>query len=152
MLAGNFAAVRQPAGLKHLIVTNTPASMALWERSTAGLMKQLPQDVQGGTTSAQEYQDAMMVFYKQHACRFDTWPEDILASFSAMATKADPKVYNFLFLQSIIDAHFYAFSGQGSSELTITGTLKTWTIVDILDKVRMPILMMNSIYDGAQDV
>ncbi|KAF8055307.1 proline-specific peptidase [Lyophyllum atratum] len=143
MLGGNFAAARQPPGLKHLIVTDTPASMALWEESTAGLVKQLPQNLQDvikeheadGTTDAPEYQEAMDVFYKQHVCRLDPWPADLTASFAAMGE--DPTVYQTM---------------QGPSEFTITGTLKNWTIVDILPNIKVPTLMMNSVFDEAQDV
>ncbi|RDB25318.1 L-amino acid amidase [Hypsizygus marmoreus] len=143
MLAGNFAAARHPAGLKHLIITNTLASMALWEESTAGLVKQLPQNLQDiirkhekdGTTDAPEYQEAMMVFYKQHVCRLEPWPQDLTVSFAAM--EEDPTVYHTML---------------GPSEFTITGTLKTWTIVDKLPTIKCPTLMMNSVFDEAQDV
>lgn len=99
MLGGNFAAARHPKGLKHLVVTDTPASMALWEESTSGLVKQLPQALQDaikkheadGTTDAPEYQEAMDVFYKEHVCRLDPWPQDLLDSLGAMA--AEPTVY-----------------------------------------------------------
>ncbi|KAF8869382.1 Alpha/Beta hydrolase protein, partial [Infundibulicybe gibba] len=37
MLAGSYATQRRPAGLKHLIITDSPASMPLWEESTAKL-------------------------------------------------------------------------------------------------------------------
>ncbi|KAG6810537.1 hypothetical protein H0H92_011424 [Tricholoma furcatifolium] len=143
MLAANFVAARQPKGLKHLIVTDTPASMALWMESTAGLVAQLPQDVQdvikkheeAGTTEDPEYEAAMHVFYQKHVCRLETWPDDLNASFAAMA--ADPTVYHTM---------------QGPSEFTITGTLKTWSIVDALHTIETPTLMINSVYDEAQDV
>ncbi|KAG6843540.1 hypothetical protein H0H93_000692, partial [Arthromyces matolae] len=143
MLAANFAVARQPKGLKHLIVTDTPASMALWMESTAGLVSQLPQDVQdvikkheeAGTTGDPEYEAAMHVFYQKHVCRLETWPDELNASFAAMA--ADPTVYHTM---------------QGPSEFTITGTLKTWTIVGGLHTIKTPTLMINSVYDEAQDV
>jgi len=143
MLGGNYAAARHPKGLKHLVVTDTPTSMSLWEESTGELVRQLPQALQDaikkheedGTTNAPEYQEAVGVFYKQHVCRLDPWPEDLLNSLAAM--EANPTVYQTM---------------QGPSEFTITGTLKTWTIVEILNTINVPTLMMNSVYDEAQDV
>ncbi|KAG5728293.1 L-amino acid amidase [Termitomyces sp. T112] len=143
MLAANFAAARQPVGLKHLVVADTPASMALWEQSTASLVEQLPQDVQdvikkhetAGTTDTPEYQEAMLVFYKKHVCRLETWPDALNASFAAM--EADPTVYHTM---------------QGPSEFTITGTLKTWNIIDILPNIKVSTLIINSVYDEAQDI
>jgi len=142
MLAGNFAAARHPPGLKHLVVADAPASMALWEDCAVGLVKQLPQNLQDvikkheadGTTDAPEFQQAMDVFYKKHVCRLDPWPEELLASFASMGE--DPIVYHTM---------------QGPSEFTITGTLKSWTIVDILHTISVPTLMINSVFDEAQD-
>ena len=40
----------------------------------------------------------------------------------------------------------------GPSEFDITGTLKTWTIVDRLYKIKVPTLLINGAEDEAQDV
>lgn len=100
MLAGNFAAARSPKGLKHLIIADSPASMELWEESTARLVQKLPKNLQeiieknekDGTTEALEYQEVMTEFYKLHLCRLDPWPKDLSISFAAM--EADPTVYH----------------------------------------------------------
>jgi len=143
MLAANFAAARNPSGLKHIIITNAPASMALLEESTAGLVEQLPQNLsevikrheEDGTTNSPDYQQALEVFYEKHVCRLDPWPEELIASYTAMGE--DPTVY---------------LTMHGPSECTITGTLKRWTIVDILHDISVPTLIMNSVFDKTQNL
>ncbi|KAG6844066.1 hypothetical protein H0H87_010009 [Tephrocybe sp. NHM501043] len=100
MLAANFVTARQPQGLKHLIIADSPADMKLWEEAAAGLVAQMPQDVrdaikkheEAGTTGNPEYQEATWKFYKKHLCRLETWPDDLNASFAAMTE--DPTVYS----------------------------------------------------------
>ena len=41
---------------------------------------------------------------------------------------------------------------QGPSELTTTGTLKDWTVIDRLKNIEVPILVYNGEYDEAQDI
>ncbi|KAG6852610.1 hypothetical protein C0991_010481 [Blastosporella zonata] len=163
MLASNFAAVRQPKGLKHLVIADSPASMALWEEGTASLVAQLPHDVQdvikeheeAGTTDDPAYEKAIQVFYKRHVCRLEAWPDELNASFAAM--KDDPTVYH---VMSVITCYHCGdpnngvvfLDRNGPSEFTITGTLKTWSIIDILHTIKPPTLLINSVYDEAQDV
>lgn len=100
MLGAQFAADRQPKGLKHLIIANSPASMVLWEEAAAKLLKGMPEDVQAtlkkhedaGTTDSKEYHDAMNVFYQKHLCRVNPFPEEVLKSFEAI--EQDPTVYS----------------------------------------------------------
>lgn len=40
----------------------------------------------------------------------------------------------------------------GPSEFNITGTMKTWTVIDDLHKITVPTLLINGRYDDAQDV
>ena len=40
---------------------------------------------------------------------------------------------------------------NGPSEFFITGTLKTWSIVDDIHKIIVPTLLINGKYDEAQD-
>lgn len=46
MLLSRYSAVRQPKGLKHLILANAPASMPLWMKSMGVLLAKLPQKTQ----------------------------------------------------------------------------------------------------------
>jgi len=40
---------------------------------------------------------------------------------------------------------------NGHSEFFVTGTLKDWTVIDDLDKIKVPTLVINGPYDEAQD-
>lgn len=98
MLASRHA-VRQPAGLKRLILMSTPADMQLWIKSQNILRSQLPQDIQDvldkhekeGTTESAEYQRAVGAFYARHLCIIDPMPAEIAAGFAEIAK--DPTVY-----------------------------------------------------------
>lgn len=102
MLAAQFAAQRPQAaaGVKRLIISDSPASMALWEEVAAKLVEGMPQDIQdtlkkhedAGTTDSKEYHDAMMVFYAKHLCRVNPMPEDVGKSFELM--EKYPVVYS----------------------------------------------------------
>lgn len=41
---------------------------------------------------------------------------------------------------------------MGASEFNVSGTLKTWSVLDKLHKIRVPTLVMNGEEDEAQDV
>ena len=41
---------------------------------------------------------------------------------------------------------------QGPSEFYITGVIKSWTIVDDIHKVTIPVLLINGAYDEATDL
>lgn len=43
------------------------------------------------------------------------------------------------------------WSRNGPSEFFISGTLKTWSIVDEVHKIKVPTLLINGRYDEAQD-
>lgn len=104
MLAADYASTRHPAGLKHIVLTNSLASMELWEKGTQALLQGLPEDLRDmlkkhesdGTTADPEYQLGMQVFYKKHVCTLDPWPAQLLDSFSAMAK--DPTVYRIMYV------------------------------------------------------
>ncbi|KAA1477686.1 proline-specific peptidase [Dentipellis sp. KUC8613] len=142
MLAAEYAVRRRPAGLKHLVLTDSLASMPLWERCTNRLLEALPEELRemlkrheaAGTTEDKEYQEGMMVFYAKHVCRVQPWPKDLNDSFETMAQ--DPTVYHTM---------------AGPSEFHVIGTLKTWSIVDQLHTIEYPTLVINGAYDEAQD-
>jgi pimeloyl-ACP methyl ester carboxylesterase len=43
-------------------------------------------------------------------------------------------------------------SRYGPSELSITGSLRNWTIIPELHKIKVPTLLINAVNDEAQDV
>lgn len=92
-------AIRQPSGLKNLIIANSPADMGSWLEAANRLRSQLPEDVQevlnrcerDGTEASDEYEEAMMVFYQRHVCRVMPMPGDLEESFRLL--KEDGTVY-----------------------------------------------------------
>jgi len=143
MLAGHYAAVRNPSGLKHLVVANAGASMELWQVGTRQLLEGLPEDVRetikkherDGTRDAKEFKDAMQVYNFKHICTVKPWPDQLLKSFGAM--DEDPTVYGTMI---------------GPSEFYVEGTLKTWSIVDQVQNITAPTLLINARDDTAQDI
>ncbi len=139
MLGAEYG-VRRPAGLRALVIANSPASMELWLSEANRLREQLPPDVQAtlleheeaGTTSSPEYLAAEQVFYDRHVCRVVPNPPEVVASFAAL--EVDPTVYHTM---------------NGPSEFHVIGTMKSWTVIDRLDQVVAPTLLVNGRHDEA---
>jgi L-proline amide hydrolase len=138
MLAAEHAVTR-PAGLRSVVIADSPASMELWLAAANRLREQLPADVQAtllrheeaGTTDSEEYAAATRVFYDRHVCRIP-WPEEVARTFAAM--DEDPTVYHTM---------------NGPSEFHVVGTLKGWTIIDRLDRITAPTFLISGKYDEA---
>ncbi|TFK38247.1 Alpha/Beta hydrolase protein [Crucibulum laeve] len=142
MLAGQYAATHTPPGLKRLIIANSPASVPLLSGGTDELLSKFSKEFvemvrkheELGTTESQEYQEATMLFYKKHTCTLDPWPETLIESFAVM--DKNPTVYRTMI---------------GPSEFSCTGSLKEWSIVDILHKVPYPTLLISAPLDQVQE-
>ncbi len=140
MLAAEHA-VRRPAGLRRLVIADSPASMATWIAEANRLREALPAEVQAtllrherdGTTHSKEYTAATRVFYDRHVCRVP-WPPELQRTFAAMAQ--DPTVYETM---------------NGPSEFHVIGTLKSWTIEDRLDRIAVPVLVVSGRHDEATE-
>jgi L-proline amide hydrolase len=132
--------IRQPRGLRSLTISDSPASMPLWLAAAAKLRADLPADVQGtllrheaaGTTDSPEYLAAMDVFYDRHVCRIVPRPPELARTFAAIAD--DPTVYGTM---------------NGPSEFHVIGTLKDWTVVDRVNRIQAPTLLISGHYDEA---
>lgn len=139
MLAAEHA-VRRPAGLRGLVIANSPASMRLWSTAADRLRAELPPDVEktlrtheaDGTTDSQEYKDAVDVFYERHLCRVVPMPDEVAATFEAL--DADPTVYHAM---------------NGPSEFHVIGSLRDWSIIDRIDAVAAPTLLVSGRHDEA---
>jgi L-proline amide hydrolase len=139
-MLGAEHAVTRPKGLRALVIANAPASMELWMREANRLREQLPPEVQAtllrhekaGTTDSPEYQTAMHVFYERHVCRVKPWPPEVQRSIEAAID--DPTVY---------------MTMNGPSEFHVIGTLKNWSIIDRLDRIEVPVLLISGKYDEA---
>ncbi len=132
-------ALDHPAGLRAIVVADSPASIPLWVEEANRLRKDLPEDVQAaltkheeeGTTDSQAYEDAVRVYYDRHLCRVP-WPDCVERSFAQMAE--DPTVYHTM---------------NGPSEFHCIGSLKTWDITERLPEIDVPTLLVSGRYDEA---
>jgi L-proline amide hydrolase len=139
-MLGAEHAIRQPTGLRGLVIANSPPSMALWVQEANRLRADLPEAVQAtllrheadGTTDAPEYEAATMAFYARHVCRIQPFPPEVAASFAGIAE--DPTVYHTM---------------SGPSEFHCTGSLKTWSVIDRLHRITAPTLLLSGRHDEA---
>lgn len=87
-LGTEFEVQRKPKGLKKLVISDTPASSALWGQSLAQLMQTMPQDVQDGLmvglADPQKYWAALQVFSAVYGCTLKHLPAAYNASFLAI--------------------------------------------------------------------
>ncbi|MFL1481546.1 proline iminopeptidase-family hydrolase [Pseudomonas grimontii] len=139
-ILGAEHAVRQPVGLKALIIANSPASMELWCEAANELRQALPADVQAtlqrhedaGTTDTPEYRAASDVFYARHVCRIQPMPAEVARTFAAI--DADPTVYHAM---------------NGPTEFHVVGSMRNWTIIDRLSHIQVPTLLISGRFDEA---
>ncbi|MET8945401.1 proline iminopeptidase-family hydrolase [Streptomyces sp. NPDC004542] len=139
MLAAEHA-VRRPAGLRGMVLADTPASMPLWCDGVARLRRALPREVRealdrheaAGTTGSPEYARAAQAFYDRHLLRIKPWPPEVASSFAQW--EEDPAVYRTM---------------VGPSEFDVTGTLRDWSVVDRLASVGAPVLVLRGEHDEA---
>jgi L-proline amide hydrolase len=139
-MLGAEHAIRQPEGLRSLILSNALASVDILMSEANRLRSQLPTDVQealdrheaDGTTEDPEYVAATQVFYDRHLCRVIPNPPEVLKSWEFLAD--DPTVYRTMF---------------GPNEFFCTGTLRTWTVVDRVKEILVPTLLITGEYDEA---
>jgi proline-specific peptidase len=135
MLAMQYVLDRHP-DLVSLILCGSPASMIRWVRDCDELLAEQPAKVRqvireheaDGFTACPEYQAAILGFYREHVCRLSPWPPGLERSFA----EAGYQVYNTM---------------NGPSEFTVSGTLKTWDIMDRLGEIRVPTLLIGGRHD-----
>jgi proline iminopeptidase len=135
MLAMQYVLDRQPE-LESLTLCGSPASMIRWVSDCEELLAEQSAETRrvireheaAGFTACPEYQAAILGFYRTHVCRLDPWP----AGFERSFAEAGYQVYNTM---------------NGPSEFTVTGTLKTWDIMDRLGEIRVPALLVGGRYD-----
>ncbi|KAI2916075.1 hypothetical protein CBS63078_3253 [Aspergillus niger] len=142
MMGMDFAA-RQPAGLRRLILSNAPASVALWLESVNRLRASLPQEIQDtlqkceaeGRLDSKDYENATVEFLSRFCCRTQPWPEELMQSL-VWTTEKDSTV---------------ASTMLGPSEFWVEGSLKDWSALDHIHRIQVPTLVINGRYDEAQD-
>jgi L-proline amide hydrolase len=139
-MLGAEHAVRRPAGLKALVIANSPANMHTWVAEANRLRRDLPEDVQAtlakheaaGTIADPDYVAASRVFYDRHVCRVVPWPEEVARTFAIM--DEDNTVYRNM---------------NGPTEFHVIGTMKDWTIEDRLADIVAPTLLISGRHDEA---
>ncbi len=139
MLAAEHA-VRRPAGLRSLVISNSPASMALWSEAADGLRAQLPDGVRealerheaDGTYDDPEYLAATEAYYDRHVCRVRPYPPEVQHSFDQIGQ--DPTVYHTM---------------NGPNEFHCLGTLRDWSIVERAGLIDVPTLLVSGRHDEA---
>lgn len=142
-MLGPEVVLADDTGVASLSICDSPASMALWLEAANTLREQLPPEVQrtlleheaAGTTDSPEYVAAMDVFYGRHVCRARPVPPEVTASFAQIDD--DPTVYHTM---------------NGPSEFHVVGSLKEWSVVDRLDGIRVPTLVVAGAYDEAMPI
>ncbi|KAF9537481.1 proline-specific peptidase [Agrocybe pediades] len=144
IIASNFAAARQPTGLRRLVLASCPASTDL---ATEGVVKHLKEGFPPGTyemfekhereetTDSKEYHDAMKVFHQKHTCTLDPWPEELLTSFrEAGKDKSAHRAMN------------------SQSFLRNGGNNKDWSVIPILHQISSPTLLLHSPTDLVHEI
>ena len=150
---GAMCGIKGLKGMKRLVISNSPASMKLWVEACNEWRKELPREVDEVLERCErekkyedpEYVKAVMYFYKRHLCKVnkdgkphgegdDSFPKDVQDSLEWL--EKDDTVY---------------FTMNGPSEFTVVGSLKTWSVVDDLHKIEVPVLVLNGEFDEARD-
>lgn len=139
MLAAEHA-VRHPAGLVGLVLSNAPASIPLWTAEAARLRAALPTSVRealdrheaAGTLDDPDYLAATDAYYQRHVVRCDPMPPEVEETFARMAE--DPTVYHTM---------------NGPNEFSCVGSLREWTIADRARLIEVPTLLCSGRYDEA---
>lgn len=139
MLGAEYAVTR-PSGLQSLVISNSPASMDLWVAEANRLRQDLPGDVRealdhheaNGTTDDPAYLAATQVFYDRHVCRVLPNPPEVVATMTQL--NEDPTVYHTM---------------NGPNEFYCIGSLRTWSIIERLDSIVAPTLLISGRHDEA---
>jgi len=139
-MLGSEHAIRQPGGLKSLVISNSPASMALWVSEAMKQREALPESVRDAlnrheaddTTDDPEYLAATQVVYDQHVCRVVPNPPEVLRAMERL--NEDPTVYHTM---------------NGPNEFFCVGTLRDWSVVDRVHSIVAPTLLASGRFDEA---
>ncbi|KAI1770798.1 proline-specific peptidase [Hypoxylon cercidicola] len=127
------------ANLRRLVISNISASMDLHRAGFAKLRKRLPEDVQAALDRGEaennftspEYQAAFEVFSKRHLSLSRPWPPQEVRDLMRWYTEG-------------LDVYTTIF---GPNTLLPVGTIRDWTAIPSLPKIKVPTLMI----DGAED-
>lgn len=131
-------ALERPPGLVSVVAADSPASMHDFVTGCNELLDAMPADVAAtiregertGETATDEFQAAVMEFYRRHVCRLNPWPDCVVRSFAAM--EEDATVYGTM---------------NGPTEFTVVGTIAGFDISDRLAEIEAPVLLVSGAHD-----
>ncbi|KAH9847672.1 proline-specific peptidase [Lenzites betulinus] len=131
MLACEFVVRRQPPGLRRLVISDSPPSLALWKDSNEEILQRFPQTVRDafakGLEDREGYWKALIEVHSIHGCRVQPFPKDL--------------EYSLLLV----------YGEHADRTVSEALTLKDWTIIDRLHSIHVPTLIVHGRYDIAQE-
>lgn len=138
LLAGEYMLREKPQHVCSLILSGPFFSASRWLADQQNYLTGLPEEIQTVVRQAEAmkefdspaYQEAMRVFYSKHVCRLNPWPEAMNRTIEKMGVP----VYQ---------------SMCGTSEFTMTGSLKNTELVNRLKEIKVPVLFTCGRYDEA---
>lgn len=139
-MLGAEIAITRPAGLVSLSICNSPSSMDLWVNEANRLRRMLPDNMDelmkkyeaSGDTTNPKYLECVDEFYRRHVCQVEPDPECLAESNAQM--EDDPTVYHTM---------------NGPNEFHVIGTLRNWSVIDRLESISVPCLVLAGEYDEA---
>ena len=83
VIAAEYATTFSPRGLRRLVLSSTPASFDLWQKSRTQALEEHPEDVRDilrllekvDHTQSEEYRRTMMTYLRKQICTLDPWPQ-----------------------------------------------------------------------------
>ncbi|KZL84909.1 l-amino-acid amidase [Colletotrichum incanum] len=128
--------------VRRLVIGSGPASMTHWEEAQHEWLKRLPDPVREAIENADrdkdyesdEYKAAVLEYYKVHLCRVWPFPQALSDAFEEM--EKDHTVYSTM---------------CGPSEITITGSLRTYNWIEKSKQIKASTLLINGEFDEASD-
>ncbi|KAF5350194.1 hypothetical protein D9758_007821 [Tetrapyrgos nigripes] len=130
------------AGLRKLVLWSPCGSVELMDEMLKRRRTKLPEDVRealekneaNGTTDSEEYKNARMAQMHLDFCRLESWPNDLLESFSYSSKDGDAALTLF-----------------GNNPLETTGTIKDWSARKSAKHIAVPTLLLNGYYDWSDE-
>jgi len=137
-MLGTEYMLTKPSGVHSVIFSSPAISIPRWLEDANRFRAQLPADVQAtlkkhednGTTESDEYQTAVLEYYKLHLCRVFPFPPEMQSSLNGIGNE----VYNTMW---------------GPSEFYSTGILKNFDRSSRLKEINLPVLFTAGRYDEA---
>jgi proline-specific peptidase len=141
MLADDYLLAKRPKGVVSLILSGPCLSSSRWASDHRAYLLELPKNLQRiikeseetECFSSEDYQDAMMAYFKIHVCRLDPWPDCLNRTFAKMGQTEYENMW-------------------GPSEFTIRGALAGYDRLDRLKEIKNPVLFTCGRYDEATPV